>query len=494
MKQSKCSCSEPNNRTKLSQPEVLTGKFYWFEWKDSVFLLRIYNSFRFEEDPFLFVMLVPTANKKTWPDFSCSQTLADAFNKLQTLSSFIPLYREKKKQIEFEANLNVGNKVLSLQLKLTTSSLFVLSPSPVVEFTSCVSFLDHVHLGTKSWTRLYKDQDKLYVLFVEVFCVTYPKSGEDLNGVSVFRVGDVNELFFATLWVETEKGKVSLTGMESFRKIQVVKKCSKTPENEHVFKLGHKSTDYVLLFSSEEKFVQQFRVFIAGRKLEEETALPALEKLSQIGRKTFGFTDNSYEKLMIEVPCYSFGQKLESSKVVIAFRIFAQRHKKSSELRVYSDVFNLEKKENVFTFDVAEDTFNVYIEYKVENKKLVFGVSKVVKLSHMERVVEQEETRITEQMWGKKSDLSCVSGAVVYTPTSTSVLTNPEPKIDKEPNLPELKLRSEKDSKQTEKYKVICVISALLLVIGCFVAFQFYFSFRRKRFKKRRTKRKTKSN
>ena len=227
---------------------ILSKNHYWFEMGGKLYLLRFINNLRFQDDPFIFIILIPRVEKENWLDTENCWLLKVAFNSFRTISAFSPLFSKKHSREFYKESLFVYTSAIQIKVKLENSVLFISSTFVINELKNYIYFLDFVEIGVRSWTEFYKDQDRFYGLFLQAYYVTYPENSTNKDSGCFFRIGNVIEILFVTFQAKTAEEKMFLESMNSFKETDFVKKDKYVLKNELVFELGNTKIFHKFIF------------------------------------------------------------------------------------------------------------------------------------------------------------------------------------------------------------------------------------------------------
>ena len=86
---------EPLDSQISLKTEILPMEYYWFEWKNRIYIFRFDNTLRFHENPFVIIILVDKMNDETWFDLENYRLLETAFDNFQKNSGFFSLLPHK---------------------------------------------------------------------------------------------------------------------------------------------------------------------------------------------------------------------------------------------------------------------------------------------------------------------------------------------------------------------------------------------------------------
>ena len=82
--------------------DILSGKYYWFEFENKVFLLHFNNKLETHGNPFLLFISIMNTKEKRWYEIENNQLLLTAFNNFQKSSTFVSLMQNKQNRNRYK--------------------------------------------------------------------------------------------------------------------------------------------------------------------------------------------------------------------------------------------------------------------------------------------------------------------------------------------------------------------------------------------------------
>ena len=342
------------------------------------------------------------------------------------------------------------------------------------------SLLQRVKIGTRTLNQFYKfaKEDSFYGVFLELYYIIYPKFYEDSSSVNSFRVGTLYKTFFVKFQTTFVRGKNFLTEKKQLIETIQVESIGQSEKNIYQFRVIYGIDIYTVIFALEENEVCQFQLFNENKIVKEKrTDFPG-KKLSSAGQRVYLLVDEPQPKLTVCVPLYFLKQEIEVSQVLLLFRFFVDNNYRSSKKYVFFRAFDLRERENCFSF-VIVNSYEIYLEYKVEDEKLVFDIVQAKCVGNEERIFSPVEVEVTRETTGKNVFPTFLNGALVYDPNSTEFLDGLS--LDKR-----VKLKPKRGPKKDSK-KIGFILLVFTIDLSAFSFFVYWmFSHYRKKYHKKR--------
>ena len=140
--------------------------------------------------------------------------LTSAFDNFYKNSVFFSLLPNKQNRNVCKFSPTIINFTINGEIRLETSSTAINTNFMLIKVKSCISLLETVKVGTRSWNRFYKENDKCYGVFIEIYYLLYKNTSDQSNIITLFRTADLTEVglvLFQTTYVE---GKLFLNDIK----------------------------------------------------------------------------------------------------------------------------------------------------------------------------------------------------------------------------------------------------------------------------------------
>ena len=469
---------EPTDNQPFSESEMLSGKYYWFEHENKIYLFHFQNNSRSNEDPFVLIVAISGATSKNWPEPENPQLLADAFDDFHKTSAYLSFLQNKDNRRVFVHLVTLFDNTIEIRVKLGLVTVLMSRHFKLNELSNYAVFLKHVNVDTTTWSKFYEERNDHYGLFTEAYYVTFPERVKNLGSVSLFRIGDVSKALLTLFQVNVVEGKTFLSEAAALRTL-FLKEVTRNQQNDHyAFQTIDTHCICNILFDLKQNGPHQFRLSVKSNDLGEVPAFE-VEKLFQVGYKTYYFTDGLFDMLKIVIPDFLLEQKIEVSKLMLSFRIYIKQQDKPLESLVLVKAFDFQMEENCFTLYIARN-FQFCLKYTVQNEILNFSIPRVVNWEHLDSVSTSKNYEMKhDPTFKKKFFEGFLSGAIIFDANSIKISIEPKPKEEEERKA-DIRLSPEKMVEKPQKVKMVYIAIGLILVVILFSAFWFYFCLRKK--------------
>ena len=468
-------------------------RYYWFEVTNEIYLLYFDRSCKFHESPFVLVVLVPGAKKENWPNAKACRLLPVAFDAFHETSAFFSLSPNNLDRQHYTLLVAKNRLILKGVVWLGEKTFFSVMDSTVPqELNHCTSFLENVKIGTRSWQRFYTLENDLYGLFVGTYFIAYRTKPAG----SSFRSGGLSATGVAKFATTSVQPKVFLYDKENSSFVLYMKRNQQTyTKNQYSLSCSF-AEDFVydVVFDSDGKEnkekekegeEEQLKVSFEEPNQIKRTETPAIERLLQTGQRTYLFEDDFKQNFVIQLPMYYFGQRLEISSLFFWIKTVQENvdNVLTTNMVLKKYPFQEEKWKGSIKYDLHN--YYVYVNYVVENGRLVFETNKVEDSKNNELLLLRTEVVGMDEGVETKGVYEYFNGAIVYDPESVFTLTavgSHAEEQEKKQKKQDLETVSEKRSRN----KSIYVLIGLTLFVGCCSVKVFLSHFRRQLYKKRK--------
>ena len=472
--------AEANKSLHFVSAVIEPGKYYWFEVAENIYLVYFDINSKLHKNPFILIMAVPRAKKTQWPFLENERVLVDAFDDFDRTSTFISLLPNKQNNIHYSIMLEFEDAEIHTDVELGTTIVLKGYGFCLEKVIDSVPLLEHAQIGTKTWSIFYQEGDHYYALFAEVYYVAYKETVERPNALTSFRTAELIEVTVIKFQTNTEHGQLFLSNESRFFEIDTNKNANMYFKNSYSFLVSFPFSVCGLIFPVEADKTQQILFFFAKTKLSKQAKRPAIEKLTQTGASVYFLEKNSEKAIELEVPVYFFGQSREVSRLVVLFRFVLVKQNNVVEVYTFFRTYDFAKKENVFYFQVVEDCW-LFFDHFIENGKVFFKLTKMVKLKEKDSVFVPAEVGETCDVIEKDNVSAFLNGAIIYDPQSVVLLTSSVSYAKMDKRTSDLKNGSKSLG---QKYKIgsLCLLLLFLFFAGLF----FVRRFRKKLAKKKK--------
>ena len=313
------------NTHQFTTLKIETGKYYWFEFSNERYLFIFDNNLQFNKNSFILFVIVPMAKSKSWPDLEGDQLLISAFDNFHETSAFLSLLPNEQNRNVYSIFININNRLIYGWAKLEDDALFMSPNFPLQKLTKCSALLEKTKIRTISWNCFYKVKDTYYGFFMKTYYIRYIKQSETLKELVLFRAADLNELAFVKFKLSLLHGKTFLSDRENFFKIGFIGRLRVVEENKYRLHELLLNSTINIAFDLQMDKTEQFRIIIKNSQFEEELEMPTIERLHQTEQTVYLIREDSVERLLIEIPTYFFGKKLEISNLIVSFKVVVEK-------------------------------------------------------------------------------------------------------------------------------------------------------------------------
>ena len=474
-----------NNQEREPISKLEPRTFYWFELNNRISLLYFDNGLEFHERPFLLFILVSWADKNSLSNpKNCQLFTATTFNNFYANSAFFSLLPNEEQKNSYKISTELMKLKISGEVELKNTGTFIAVSFELNVFSACVSLMKTVKIGTLAKNRFYHVEDTLYGLFVETYYIIYQSPDENSNAVNLFRNADLVEIGYTKFETSSEKGKVFLIGDDYTIQINLLQNVKSEEKNRYILgALFPLSPENSVVFDLKENKEAQLQFFLDNRRVYEEIAMPAIEKLSRVGTKCYLLENSLKKKTDIELPIYFFGKEMELSKLVFMFKLI--RRKKLgglSESRTFFAIYSFNEEANSCQLFFDQILLEVYFNYKIQNGEIIFEIDEIETDTEIEYELTQKGTKKIERV-KRKGFSAFLEGAIIYNRSGVVSIADPDYTTSYESKSSTKEQKSSKEFKQ--KYHFIFFLMIfVVLVFFLFIGRLFYRQ--KKKYSKRR--------
>ena len=430
------------------------------------------------ENPFVLILLVPKFKSQHWPEPENEELLINAFDRFQNNSAFFSLLPNQQNRNVYTLLTNIDYKFIDAEIRLGDTSMFYSKSFQLKELTNYSVLLEQVKIGTRFRKAFYRMTDNHCGLFMKIYYIVYREHIEKHKSVLSFRAGTLGELAAVMFKPTLLHNKVVVSDPDNFFKICFGHNLGAYLKNEYRVYNCIPDSDLYISFGLEENKDQQFQVLIDDAVPEEEATFK-IEQLEQVGQKVYLFRKDSLETLTIEVPTYFFGHGPEPSKLVVPFTLVAERSKNESpRVHISLEVYDLRQKVHHVLLN-AKSNYHLDFEHFVEDRNVSFRLVRVVDLKAENKRLSPIEVTKTIFTTKSKEVVRFINGAVIYDREFATTSTGLKNWTDKRDG-------STRSKKSDKRYviTVVCLMTTLVLLLGCFLKWRKKKVIKRKRFVK----------
>ena len=470
------------NTHQFTTLKIETGKYYWFEFSNERYLFIFDNNLQFNKNSFILFVIVPMAKSKSWPDLEGDQLLISAFDNFHETSAFLSLLPNEQNRNVYSIFININNRLIYGWAKLEDDALFMSPNFPLQKLTKCSALLEKTKIRTISWNCFYKVKDTYYGFFMKTYFIFYQERNEHVENIVIFKAADLSELGYLVFTLDIHGGKVFLNDKDDF--LWINRPTSIMPVEPNKYRLGglFSVSTFDIIFDLEKDKIEEFQFLVKNPLLRENTEIPLIEKLPQIGKNHYILNEDHKKRFILEVPVYFFRRKLEISKLIVVFWFIIEHLHESPTAEGYFQLYDFTKTENIFSFRPT-GSCRVSFEYFVENESVTFKPTNITFVGIRKEFLTLTKVKKTFDITEKEIGiLKFVNGAIIYDPNSIVTLFRPETYKERQIE-PELESKYKELKKKGKK--LVYMLMGFILVSVCLLV-RFYFRYIRKWFHKRR--------
>ena len=479
--------SETSTMGSFLKSETKSGKFYWFEWLNEIYLFYYENNQKAHRTPFLLFVVIPDARNRHWPYTENYRLLEKAFDDFHQTSAFVSLLPNTQNRNFYSFLVVINSNLVCGLVKVDDSLVFMSENFTLTTLTNHTNILTDFKLGTLSSRRFYESNNKFYGLFMEVYYVIYKDQNEKLESVFLFRTGSLIEIALVSFKTYFTKGKIFLEDRDGVFEFRFIKNIKPREKNTYILRVFHPVRFITVYFDLKENKSKQFEFYFAYIfNLENNIARPKFEKLFQTGKNIFFFESDfkAAHTIEIEIPSYFIAQKLDVSKLIVPFKIIQKKAGKVYMVDVHFLKYNFVEKKNIYRFN-SKIFYYLHFGYFVEINKLFFVITKITNSNkeptNLKQIASVESYDKTERT---RFDMF-LSGTIIYYQDSVVIL-EPNEVYTKEFKIKPVMKDESKQSYDKNNITVICLLVGLVLVGICFASKWLFHIFKKKLSKRRK--------
>ena len=457
-------------------------KFYWFKLENKYYLMHFNRALKDHENPFLLLILIPYVQNDDWFSPTDCQLLTLSFENFYENSAYISLLPNEQNRTYYKVVALINEARIEAVVHLGETITFVGKQFALQSFTDCPLLLKSIKAGTISWECFYKEEgkDSFYGLYIESYYIIYRNSSKSTKTVPFLRIGGLTDISFILFETKSVQGNLFLTGNDDFLQLDAKKTLFCIRQNIYTFEMFW-SDEFFIQFPSQEGSNKQMTFHAKDTRLFE-VDIPVIKRLTQIDQKVYLIKNIVSEEIKVEIPVFLFGQKVELSKLVIAFRIIVQKPNGLLQHQLFVNVYNFTNKENCFRVSSEEDYF-ISFGYSIENEKLIFIITNA-KDSNDNSLEVSSVKDIETAGEGMKRKTSFLSGAIIWDPDTKVTLTGSKYKAEKQ-DIKQISDNGLKYFVKKHKNKIIFLLVTLVLLVICFFVKR-GFTYHKKKIKQKR--------
>ena len=438
--------------------ELESKIYYRLEIFSEFYLVYFDNSLLNHENPFILFVLLPITQSEGWHSPNEDKLFADAFDNFHKLSAFISLIPNTQNRDSYSFSVSIGQTRLYGQVKLGEKPIFKTQTFLSKKLDNSNVLLKSTRIGTIGWSSFYKTNINHYGLFMKMYYIVYS------NPTASFRAGGLGKLVFITFKTKFKNNKVLLSDNFKICSIQNLNPREKNKYRLYGFLPG---SNIDVDFDLKENNSLQFDVSVGNLLLQKETEMIAFEKLPRVGVKVYSFEEDIQENLTVEIPIYSFEEKLELSKLVISLKFVSEKIEDSPKVQTKFQVYDFTKENSFWLYLVK--AYHIYLEHFVENGNIIFKVSKVNSLKPDVNPFIPKEIKQTIDTVDEKNVSTFINGAVICDQDFAVKLTKIEPYIEEQQIKSNGETSLQRSDKKTKNKAIYWLIGFVFVLISLFV-------------------------
>ena len=348
--------------------------YYWFKFGSKNFLLYFDNTLDFHRRPFLLFLVIPETKYIDWSTKNGCQSLKNAFDNFYETSAFLSLLPNEQNRDFYKISITILDSTIDGELGLEFSSISVNFDFTLIKLNNCISLLKTVKIGTMSWNRFYKENDKSYGLFIETYYLLYQNTIDQSNTAILFRTADLIEVGLIVFQTISVKGKVYLSDTNKFFKTHSQLNVRAHGTNKYNLEI------YTVIFELLENKRKPFNFFVDGKEPSKIIGKPLIGKLPERKQRTFLLENQSKEKLEIQVPGYFLDRKLEGMDFFIRIKLIYGAFKKDPEINIFFRKLSLTGLVYFWIhFSSYRNSYTIiFFNYEVKDGSINFKITKVL--------------------------------------------------------------------------------------------------------------------